>query len=442
MSVTSRLGPRARHIVDAGSGTLLGNATGVLLPFMITIIYGSGRLTDGYFLAAASANFVVILTASTEGVSIPYFVRVRAAHGAGGGRVTGQLLRRGVGLSVALLVPAYAITGVLVVPHGGFSPGQRGQVLLLLVVLSPLPLAAAASSVFASAHYAYGRFWLPTATQALRSSAALLCVLGGAAGVPLVVAAGALTVGELLRAAILLTRLPCARPAPGDLLLREPLECYRSTALPAVLSMVIVCVNPLIDKAVAGSTGPAGITTLELAEKLFYVPTILFGGMVASVLASDWASVHQRTGCLRAVAPDFWRTQRLVLGGATGLTLVATAVAAIVGPGAAGLLRLPSGTQFALVLCLYLAGLPATFFIEVSGRLVTTLRVNQIMPWLSGLAVVLNLVLDLLGRELFGLAGIALSTTLVRFVGAGVLFWWVRRSFAREPANPLAELAR
>lgn len=434
MSVTARLGPRARQALSAGSGTIIGNATGVLLPFMITIVYGSGRLTDGYFLAAATANFVVILTATSESICIPYYARVRQDDGRRAGVVTGQLLQRALTCSLVLLVPAYLATALLIVPFGGFTAQQEGDVLLLLVVLAPLPLTAAASSVVASAHYAYGRFGLPTATAALRSSAALLCVLGGRSGVPLALAAGALTVGELLRFAVLLHRLPCPRPTRRDLRGHDRLEGYWSVAIPSVVAMAIIGVNPLIDKAVAAGTGPSGVTTLELAEKLFYVPTILFGGMIASVLASEWASVYVRTGSRRAVGPLFWRAQRFVLGGAAAVSLAAVLVVAALGSAAAALLGLPDEGRFALVLCLYLLGLPAALFVEVSGRLIATLRINRVLPWLAGSALVLNLVLDLVGRALFGLAGIALATTLVRVASAVVMAWWVRRTLAREPA--------
>lgn len=439
--LAGRLGVRGRQTLSAGAGTLLGNVTGVVLPFAITLVYGSGRVTDGYFLAAASANFVVILMVAIESVCVPYYARVRVDEGAGGAALAGKLLRRSFWASSAMVALAYLATALVVVPHGGLSPTERHRVLVLLLVLAPLPVVAALSSVLASAHYAYGRFGLPTATQALRSAAALLCVLGGELGLPLVVAAGALTVGELVRMVVLLVRLPCPRPSLADVLHRGPLDGYWSTALPSVLSMVIVGVNPVIDKAVAAGTGPSGITTLELAEKLFYVPTILFGGMIASVLSSEWASVYVRTGSRRAVAPQFWRAQRVVLGAAGGLTAVGVLAVLLVGPAAGRALGLHDGRQFTAVLCLYLVGLPAAFFIEVSGRLITTLRVNKVLPWVSSLALVLNLVLDLAGRAVLGLSGIALSTSLVRASAALVMAWWVVRQFARDPAPSPPDLS-
>lgn len=431
--LVGRLGTRGRQTLSAGAGTLLGNVSGVVLPFAITVVYGSGRVTDGYFLAAASANFVVILMVAVESVCVPYYAKVRADDGAGGAELAGRLLRRSFAAAAALVALAYTATALVVVPHGGLTGPERHRVLVLLLVLAPLPVVAALSSVLASAHYAYGRFGLPTATQALRSAAALVCVLGGELGLPLVVAAAALSVGELARAAVLLARLPCPRPTVADVVHGGPLDGYWSTALPSVLSMLIVGVNPVIDKAVAAGTGPSGITTLELAEKLFYVPTILFGGMIASVLSSEWASVYVRTGSRRAVAPQFWRAQRVVLGAAAGLTAVAVLAVVAVGPAAGRAVGLHDGARFAEVLALYLVGLPAAFFIEVSGRLITTLRVNKVLPWVSGLALVLNLVLDLAGRAVLGLSGIALSTSLVRTSAALVMAWWVVRQFARDP---------
>ncbi len=447
MSVVARLGARTRQTLSAGAGTLLGNATGVLLPFLITIHYGSGRVTDGYFLATASASFVVLLTSATESVSVIYFARLRARNSSADRDeadvsaeaprdarvVAGQLLRRSALCSALLLLPVYLATAVFIVPNGGFGELDQRSILQLLLVLTPLPIAAAASSVLAASHYAHGRFALATSTTGLRSLAALLCVFGGREHLPLALVASALTAGEIVRFGLLLRYLPSARPRLRDVLTQVPLQGFWRTAVPSLLGMAIIGVNPLVDKAIAAGTGPAGITTLELAEKLFYVPTILFGGMIASVLSSEWASLHARTGSRRAVGISYWRAQRLVLGGAFAVTALAMAVVALGGQAAGRLIGMEDSRQFAIVLAVYLAGLPAAFFVEVSGRLITTLRVNVILPWLAGSALVLNVVLDLAGRALFGLAGIALATTLVRIGSALAMAWWLRRTFAQEP---------
>ncbi len=441
MTITARLGSRAKQTLSAGAGTVLGNATGVLLPFLITVQYGSGRVTDGYFLATASASFVVLLTSATESVSVIFFAQLRAALG-GTGDAPGQdpaavvtgLLRRSAACSVALLVPVYLATALVIIPHGGFAENRQRDVLLLLLVLAPLPLAASASSVLAASHYAYGRFALATSTTGLRSLAALVCLLGGRADLPLPLVASALTAGEVVRFFVLRRYSPVPQPSLARLLRGAPLAGFWRTAVPSVLGMAIIGVNPLVDKAVAAGTGASGITTLELAEKLFYVPTILFGGMIASVLSAEWASVHAQTGSRRVVGTSYWRAQRVILSASTALAVLAIVVVALLGPWAARLLGMPDEAQFALVLSVYLAGLPAAFFVEVSGRLITTLRVNRILPWLASSALVVNLGLDLLGRELFGLVGIAMATTVIR-VGTGVtMAWWLRRTFALEPA--------
>lgn len=450
MSVAARLGARTRQTLSAGAGTLLGNATGVLLPFLITIHYGSGRVTDGYFLATASASFVVLLTSATESVSVIYFARLRARDGFVGrdeanadldppldpGLVAGQLLRRSALCSALLLVPVYLATAFFIVPNGGFAELDERSILQLLLVLTPLPIAAAASSVLSASHYAHGRFALATSTTGLRSLAALLVVFGGRSHLPLAFVASALTVGELVRFGLLLRYLPSARPRLRDIVTGSPLEGFWRTAVPSLLGMAIIGVNPLVDKAVAAGTGAASITTLELAEKLFYVPTILFGGMIASVLSSEWATLHARTGSRREVGVSYWRAQRVVLGGAFALTALALAVVGLFGAAAGRLIGMDDGRQFAIVLAVYLTGLPAAFFVEVSGRLITTLRVNVILPWLAGSALIVNIVLDLAGRALFGLAGIALATTLVRIGSALTMAWWLRRTFAQEPAPP------
>ncbi|MCU1432330.1 MAG: Lipid flippase MurJ [Actinotalea sp.] len=411
--VTAATTDRRRRSLAAGGGTLVGGAFGVVLPFVLSLLYGT-RQTDGYFLVFSAMSFVTAMVISVaEGVGLPFVSEARSRKALTPAFLQRLVLRSAL-LASGLAAAVCTIVALVVVPMAGFPDDVASDARLFLLCLAPLPVVAGCSGALAAVHYAHDRFALPTASQAVRSATAMLVCVGSAGRAPLAVVALALTVGEGLRALLLLQTGHRLLTSGGDL---RPLERYWRTALPFIASLALVGINPVVDKVIAGGESVGDITTLELAEKLFYVPSVLFAAMVGLVFVSSWSTTLAETQDARAVTGDFWSTLSKVLGIGAVAVLVGVAGTLALGGFVAEAVGVPSDT-FVLVLIAYLVGLPFVFVVELSARMVIVLRRTGLLPAVSGLAVAINIVADLVGKALFGVVGIAVASTVTRFCAA------------------------
>jgi len=278
------------------------------------------------------------------------------------------------------------------------------------------------SSVFSATHYARGRFAQTASTQAFRAIGGILfaAFLGPQYGIT-VVALG-VTLGEAVRLIVLQVTLPQRRLVRTGLVSRPLPEItgreFFRVASPIMLSMAIVAANPLIDKAVAARLQVGSTTVIELAEKLFYVPAELCSRAIALVSVTVWAKSVGTDDA--ALSRDYWRVQRLSVVGTTAIAGFLGVLTVVFRDTLGSLLHLSLQTPFENVFLLYIIGLPFALGQSLAGGVVNTYRRTSFQPPLAVALVVINLVADLIGAQLLGVAGIAASSTIVRMVNAAV----------------------
>ena len=163
--------------------------------------------------------------------------------------------------------------------------------------LAALVILVAVNSVSAAALYALDEFLLPTFSQAFRG-ALPLCVLPflGRGYATVEVIALLAVMGEVGRSVLLASsvarrsrRLPADSPS-GEV----PPSVWRVMA-PHAINMVIIAVNPVVDRAVASSLRPGSVTVVDLAEKVSYVPTLILMSSIVLVAGTRWAGGQQAT---------------------------------------------------------------------------------------------------------------------------------------------------
>lgn len=417
------LGKRLHQIASAGFGTLVGSALGALLPFLLTRWFSLGRTTDAYFLVWGAVQLAAYVSqAVVESTLLPLCTKALTE---GEAKLTAfavamrrYAFRLGIGLSVVMV----ALVGGVLLPTSTFTADQLAECYRLLVGFLLFPIFTALSSVYSASHYARGRFAQTALTQAFRAVGGIVTAawLGPRYGITIV--AVGVTLGEAVRLLVLQRTMPARRLVRAGAVSR-PLpdvtgRTFFSVASPVMLSMAIVTANPLIDKAVAARLQVGSTTVIELAEKLFYIPAVLCSRAVALVSVTVWAKSAGTDDA--AVSRDYWRVQRLgvvgttVLVGAFGLFIV------LFKDTVARLLHMSPDVPFESVFLLYIIGLPFALAQSLAGALVITYRRTSFQPPLAVALVVINLVADLVGAHLIGVAGIAASSTIVRMVNAAV----------------------
>jgi len=420
------------------AGTILGNVPGLALPFLVTLAVGAGRLTDAYFYAFAIAIFVsAVVSLALEATVMPAATWHRR-HG-DVGRFAGRLaLRAAAGtMGVSALIGALGATSVLL--RGNWSADEQRLCVELIAIFMGYMVAVGATSVLAGALYAFGAFFTGRATIAIRSLLPLPVLVAGLdPETTLLACAGALALGEALRVAILARALGAhvrAEPDPAPVAVADIAAAppVWATALPYGLAMVLFALNPVIDRIAAGTLKPGAVTTLDLAEKLFYAPITILMSSVLLVSGARWA--QQRIDDPDAVGPDFRATVRRCARLSGGVALVAVPALVAVALLAGGDAR-AAGVgvrEFCVVLAILMAGFPAALVTNAGVRLLTVLSATRVFPVLGVTAFAANVAGSFGGAALLGTSGIAASGTAWRTINLLLILSFSARALAPRP---------
>jgi len=434
--------PRLRRTVVASTGTLGGSAAGALLPFLIARWFEVGRSTDVYFLVVGAVQVVgYLLSLVVESAALPFATKAAELDQRSLRPFCVVLGRYVLAAAGALTVLALGIVVLVLIPAAGLTGSARDNAYQLVLAVAALPVLAALSGMVSASNFALDRFALTTGSQVLRAGGgiAMAATLGHELGL-LAVAIG-LTLGEAARGLLLAVALPRSRPhtaAPANI----GLQMLR-LASPTLMASIVIAVNPIVDKAVAARLDAGATTLLELGEKLFYIPMVLLVAAVTKVSATVWArQVDVDDDALRR---DFWKVQRLGALVTTVAVAVAVSAALLSRDLVDDLLDLGGDPIFFVVFAAYIVGLPLALSADLAGTMLITLRRTTAFPALAVLLVLVNLAADIVGARLFGVVGIAASTTLVRVVNVGVFLWLcdrhLRRRTAKSPAPDPAPAA-
>jgi peptidoglycan biosynthesis protein MviN/MurJ (putative lipid II flippase) len=422
------------------AGTVIGSLPGFILPFALAWRFHGGRLADAYFLSLAIATFVAGILSNVLEVSM---IPAVAANIASGGGAVGRLVRAIAMRSVAVAGACYLLTALIglriVDAHRSWPAAERGLCTALILVFGLFILASTLTSVVDGALYALGRFFLPTVSQCIRTLLPLLALFATSRDTSGVIfTASLLVAGEAVRGLLMwrvLARMIGGLAGDGP---APPRSRLLEASLPLGLSLVVSATSPLVDKFVATPLGAGSVTVLELAEKVFFVPVLALSSSVVLVAGSRWARLSLERPL--QLAADFKRTLWVVLASSAAAAVALTALVALATSLAGPRLLGVDSERLRSLVVLFLAGLPGAIVIAQGARLMTAMQRTRLLPLFAVSAFSVNLAGDILGAHLFGVDGIALASTLFRYVNA-VLYVWICRMLLRTLSLPAGRTA-
>jgi peptidoglycan biosynthesis protein MviN/MurJ (putative lipid II flippase) len=392
-----------------------------------------GSLTDAYSFALGVALFSSALFAGVLQANVlPILQRMKLL-----GRIAF------LGRTRKITINATAVTGlfyaliayasVLYIDNQSHWTQQQQQLMLITtIILAVFVLTSAVNGILSAGLNALNSFLSPAASQALKSILPLLAI-GFVSRSPegLIIIAALLSGGELIRTFALTYELRKSAsslpriPVPADYAADLPLW---GVAASTGLASLIVGASPLIDRGVAASLHPGSVTLIDLGEKVLQVPVTIIATSFVLVAGTHWADI--RTDDIPSLRAHFHRT---IIRGTVFcvLLLLAMIIALGVTRVCAGnmLAGAPTGELLSIV-ALLLAGLPAAFLIAAGSRLLTATRSSYLLPAFGLCAFTTNFIFDIIGAHAFGVEGIALSSTIYRYVN-GILFLLVIRRLMR-----------
>lgn len=425
-------------MVTVGGVTLLVRMAAMGKDVVSAAYFGTSDAMDAFFIAFVLPTFAInVIAGSLEAAVVPVYVRVREREGPDAAkRLLSSVLVTGTAL-LALMGVVLLLAGPYVLPVVGatFDGEKLALTRHLFVLLLPAVVISGLVIVLASALNANERFIWSVATPVISSAVILLLLLGRGAEWGVAALAVGLVVGRLLEMLVLAWRLHALgllgwsgwrdrHPA-----VRQVLKSF----VPVAAGAAVMSNSALVDQAMAAMLGPGSVAGLMYASKLVgatlsvaapAVATVMFPHFSRMVAMEDWSAVRHT---LHTYA-------RLILGAGAAVTILIIAFST-------PLVRLlfergafsPADTQVvSRVQMLYALQIPFYLLSMVGVRLLSAMRGNRTVMWVSICNFVINVVGNLVCMRLWGLAGIALSTSVVYFLSMIMIFMAVFRRFDRQ----------
>ncbi len=432
-----KLSPRnlmARPLLrDAAITTLFavgGRVLGILIPFFVAVWFGATGNTDVFFLVYALVYLVSFILGDTVGeVLIPFFSEMKLKKGEVAPYV-GRLLVFGGGIT-AVVVALLVLAARWVLPLVVHFSGERLRLMFsLMVEMAPMVLLLFWTNVFMASLNARKLFSLPAFSPAIRSVVTLgiIYLFKERWGIHSV--ALGYVVGEVVRALVLFWRTAVVEGFPlGMEAFRWDPEVLKvaATALFRSGARVMGSINTTVDKVMASWLAVGSISVLYYAGRFDTVVTLLLTAGTMNVVVSYWSERFSREGLGRLLG-DVRKTAlamgALALVVAGGFILLSGPIVEIVlGHGAMSREALP---LIRWTLVCYLLGFPFKIVSMVLVKTYIVLQRTRILLVQAALSVVLNICFNLIFMVKLGVAGLALSSSMVMVLSLAFWLWSLR----------------
>jgi putative peptidoglycan lipid II flippase len=404
-------------------------------------IFGRGDALEAFLVAALIPGLLInLISESMNQALIPTLVRVRTFEGRERAQ---QLLSNSLVSMCLLLVLAsmgMALSARFFFPFIGshFAPGKLNLAVHLFYGLLPVIVLTGVASLSTAVLNTEGRFALP----ALAPIVTPLVII---AGVPLLsnrlgiwtmvfaTVAGALLhaiwTGLMLNASEYRLTLRWHGMSEGT---REVARNYG----PVFLSGLVASGGLLVDQSMAAMLPAGSVSALAYAGRFVSVALALLGGAFSSAVTPYFSELVARgdwSACRRTLRTWAWLS-----------AVVATTVAAVLILGAPVLVRVTlqhgvfgpqDTTAVSTVLIMYALQIPFFVCSRVYYRFLVAMRRTDLVFYCGFLNLALDIVLNLLLMRRFGVAGIALATSLWSASTLIFLGYWSWRVLPKDGAE-------
>jgi putative peptidoglycan lipid II flippase len=395
---------------------------------LVAQYFGREDAMDAFIMAFTLTTFVISLLAGTlEGAIIPAYIRIQELQGLA---KASQFVTNLMALFLVFLIAITMLMGLgipLFLPYlaQGFNHGKLLLTQQLTYMLIPVILLSGLGYLWKAVLNACERFVFPAALPVITPLVTILCLLVGVGrGVY------ALVIGLLIGATLELILLAFVMKRNGWSILpgwggitpevRQVVGQY----LPVVFGSVFMSCNPLVDQAMAATLSSGSLAALSYGQKIIGLPLSLgimaLGTAVLSYISKivalyDWAGIKH----------VFRRYLALIFA----ITLPITAIVYV---WSEPLIRLvfqrgaftASDTVIvAQVQAFYVLQIPFYIGGILIVRMISSIAANSIYYLVPGINFLTNIILDIIFMKWFGVAGIALSTSVVYFFS--FLYCWI-----------------
>lgn len=400
-----------RSVLKSSFFFIVARGLGALLPLLLARRFGVSPGMDAFFVAFAIHSFIATSVGSVCEVSVvPYLARASKEEEA-------ALLR-----SMLLAVPAavLALTLLLGIVISFTLPAEINREYWRLTLF---PVLSVGSGILIGALNTRHHYTLTAVAPGLRSLAFLAMFFLFPVREPTILA-GCFTLAELFLLLFLLResgKRAILRGGGSSASLRELLS---STSL-LWSGFVLLALNPVTDKMFAKLVGTGGVSIMEYAFSIFYIPANLLTGPLLTILFTRWSHADRSTLSIGEADRSVLVVSLLALGAFFSFLVVG-------GPLLRFLLaaKVPAAQVEEIRLCtvILLGGLLPYAAASLYARLALAMGHYRLLALLSAGNALLNLLLDFLLYRPLGLDGIVISTVVTYGAIAVAIRFWMPRA--------------
>ncbi len=387
----------------------------------VAATFGTGDNVEAFLMAYLLPTFVIgIVGGSLNAALIPTYIQLREAEGQS---AADRLFSSIVVISASILLvttAALALVGHMLLPllATGFSPAKRGLTEQLFYLLLPAILLNGIATIWGAVLNAGERFALVAVAPGLVPLAMIASLRlshhSSVDSLALGLLGGTFLQLGMLAWGLRRWSIPLRPHWHGhDRNVRQVLHQFA----PMLLAGVLMNSTLLVDQFVASLLQPGSVAALGYGNKLASLMTGISTTALGTALLPYLSKLVARSEW-QAVRHTIKTYTLLVLGLAVPITMLLYALSTpivhlLFQRGA----FTPANTLLvARIQALYIVQLPAFTLSIVFVRLLSSLQLNYILTWGTLMNCVVNISLDYLLVRRFGVAGIALSTSLVYLV--------------------------
>ena len=420
--------------------TLISRVFGMLRDVVIAVVFGAGPGVDAFIVAFRIPNFLRRLFA--EGGFSQAFVPVLSEYREQRSHDEVRALVDQTSATLGLVLLAITAVGVLAAPLliAVFAPGFLHQPERLhlaadmLRLTFPYILFISLTALAGGILNTYRRFAVPAFTPVLLNLSLIACAILLAPQLPEAVRIKALAAGVFIAGVVqLLFQFPYLirlRLLPVPRLRRDPEGVRRimRLMLPTLFAVSITQINLLVDTLIASFLQSGSISWLYYSDRMVEFPLGVFGVALATVILPSLSADHANDSRASFSATLDWALRwvmLIALPAAAGLALLAAPLLTTLFQ-----YRAFSGHDVLMAsrsLMAFTVGLPAFILIKVLASAFFSRQDTRTPVKIGVIAMLCNVVFNLVLVWPLAHAGLALATSLAAYVNAGLLFLHLRR---------------
>src|SRR5947209_6739091 len=422
-----------RSALIVGSLSVVARTATIFKEQVVARFFGRGDSFDAFLIAFLLPSFVLTLVMGALGSAmVPVLLEThrKQGHEATERLLSAMVLISGVVLiAIALLLAIFAPYYLPYLAHG-FSPAKVALTRKLLYFLLPWLVFSGMTMFAAFVLNAGERFALPALAPLLTPLITIAFVgIGAKVAGPFALAAGTM-VGSLLEAAVLfhLLRMHGVRLRLEWKGLDPNVRAVLIQYAPLMAGALLVGSTPVVDQAMAAMLPSGSVSALSYGNKLISGIVAIGANALGTALLpyfSRMAVEHDWQGCRQTLKRYFG----IILLATVPLTLVLIQfshpiVKLLFQRGAFS--RADTELVSWVQIC-YAIQIPFNMLGILFVRFISAVRRNDLLMYVTAVNLLADVVLNLVLMKKWGVAGIALSTSLVCMISfllmAGLSVW-------------------